>query len=415
MKRFCCILTALLVSGTAFAQHFSDNFEDATLRLDYIFSGNAEESRIALAGAYKTRVWAGRRSNMDKVLLEGNGKIEVLDPSSGKVLYCNPFSTLFQEWQSTAEARQTTRAFENCFQVPWPRRKVNIRVTLTDKYRRVSATLTHPVDPSDILIRPLKAKHPWRQIQGGGHHGERIDVAIIGDGYSKKDIKQFYTDASNAVASLMGHKPLSDMQDRFNFIAVAAVSDDSGVSVPHENKWMNTCFSSHYDTFYTERYLTTSSQRALYFDLAGIPFEHIIILANTSRYGGGGIFNSLTIVSGSNRLSGIVTVHEFGHAFAGLADEYFYDDEYSDNYPQDVEPWEPNITTKTDFSAKWKAMMDSGVPGVGLYEGGGYRSKGIFRPAEDCRMKTNEFPDFCPVCRDAIIRTVDYYTGTETK
>ena len=415
MKRFLCILTATLVSTAAFAQRFSDSFEDATLRLDYIFSGNAVKSQIAFIEAYKIDTWAGRRVNLDKTLLDGNGRIEVLDPASGKVLYCNSFSTLFQEWQSTAEASKLTKAFENCFQVPWPKKPVNIKITLTDKYRRVSATLIHPIDPKDILIRPLKSKNTWRQIQGGGHHDERIDVVIVGDGYTKKELKQFYSDASRLVAALMSHKPFDSLQDNFNFVAVAATSDDSGVSVPHEHKWVNTSFSSHYDTFYTERYLTTSAIRALYYDLAGIPFEHIIILANTKRYGGGGIFNSLTLVSSGNRQSDVVTVHEFGHAFAGLADEYYYDDEYAANYPLSIEPWEPNITTKKHFSSKWKDLIDNGTPGVGLFEGGGYSSKGIWRPAEDCRMKTNECPDFCPVCERAIIRMTEYYTSPETK
>ena len=415
MKRTVCILTALLVSFCAFSRSFSDSFENATLRLDYIFSGNSEESHIAFMGAFRTRIWAGRKSNLEKPLLAGNGSIEVLDPESGEVLYSNSFSTLFQEWQTTDEALKVTKGFENCFQVPWPRKTVDVRVTLTDKYHRVSASLTHPIDPKDILIRPLKSRNAWRQIHGGGHHDTRIDVAIVGDGYSRKDQKKFWDDASAAVSSLLSHAPFDSLADRFNFVAVAAVSDESGVSVPHAGQWASTCFSSHFDTFYTERYLTTSAQRAIYGELAGVPFEHIIILSNTGRYGGGGIFNSLTIVAADDRRTPVVTVHEFGHAFAGLGDEYFYDDDYSDTYPDGVEPWEPNITTKTDFASKWKDMMDGGVPGVGLFEGGGYRSKGVWRPAEDCRMKTNECESFCPVCKRAIVRAVEFYTQGESK
>lgn len=413
MKRLLCILTAALVSCMAFARSFGDSFENATLRLDYVFTGNAASSQIALLGAYKTDIWAGRRANLDRLPLDGNGRIEVLDPATGEVLYCNSFSTLFQEWQCTAEAQKVTKGYENCFQVPWPKKPVNIRVTLTDNHRRVSASLTHPIDPKDILIRPLKTKNSWRQIHGGGKYAEKIDVVIVGDGYTSRGVKQFWADASRTVSVILSHHPFDSLADRFNFIAIAAISGENGVSVPHEGKWVNTCMSSHFDTFYTERYLTTSSIRNLWFEIAGIPFEHIIVLSNTSRYGGGGIYNSLTLVAANNGKFAPVTVHEFGHAFAGLADEYFYDDDYSENYPDGVEPWEPNITTKVDFAAKWKDMLEAGTAGVGLFEGGGYRSKGIWRPADDCRMRTNECESFCPVCERAIVRMVDFHTRLE--
>ena len=415
MKRLLCILTAALVSGTAFARDFGEVFENATLRLDYVFTGNSQSSQIAFLAAYKTKVWAGRRGNLDRLPLGGNGRIEVLDPENGELLYCNSFSTLFQEWQCTEEATRVTKGFENCFQVPWPKKAVDIRVTLTDKYRRESASLTHTIDPKDILIRPLKTKNSWRQIHGGGSCGEKIDVVIVGDGYTSRNVKQFWADASRTVSVLLGHHPFDSLAGRFNFIAVAAVSDDSGVSVPHEGKWVNTCMSSHFDTFYTERYLTTSSIRNLWFEIAGIPYEQIIVLSNTARYGGGGIYNSLTLVAAGNNKFAPVTVHEFGHAFAGLADEYFYDDSYSDNYPDGVEPWEPNITTRVDFEAKWKDMLDAAAEGVGLFEGGGYRSKGVWRPAADCRMRTNECEDFCPVCKRAIVRMVDFLTSEKSE
>ena len=142
--------------------------------------------------------------------------------------------------------------------------------------------------------------------------------------------------------------------------------------------------------------------------LAGIPYEHIIILANTDNYGGGGIFNSYVLTAAHHRLALPVVVHEFGHSFGGLADEYYYDDQYEESYHPDAEPWEPNITTRVDFDSKWKDMM--GKDGVGLFEGGGYQSKGVWRPCEDCRMKTNENPDFCPVCEKALRDIIHFYT-----
>jgi hypothetical protein len=187
--------------------------------------------------------------------------------------------------------------------------------------------------------------------------------------------------------------------------------------------WKHTALHSHFDTFYSDRYLTTSRVKAVHNTLAGIPYEHIIILANTDVYGGGGIYNSYTLTTTHHPEYEAVVVHEFGHSFAGLGDEYAYETEdvLSDTYPFDVEPWEQNITTRADFASKWEDMLAPHTPvptpltqkqdyPTGVYEGAGYSMKGIYRPAFDCRMRTNEHPDFCPVCQRAIGRMIDFYT-----
>ena len=161
--------------------------------------------------------------------------------------------------------------------------------------------------------------------------------------------------------------------------------------------------------------------RAIYDTVRGIPCEHIIILANTDEYGGGGIYNSYTITTTGHAAFGSVVVHEFGHSFGGLADEYFYDDDVmTDTYPTDVEPWEPNITTSPD-SPKWASMLakDTPVPTpaeeadkwpVGVYEGAAYSSRGVYRPADHCRMRDNEAAAFCPVCQQALRSLIEFYT-----
>ena len=190
--------------------------------------------------------------------------------------------------------------------------------------------------------------------------------------------------------------------------AVASPSQDSGVSVPREGLWKKTAVDSHFDTFYSDRYLTTLHLFKMHDALAGIPYEHIIILANTDTYGGGGIYNSYTLTTAHHKLFGPVVVHEFGHSFGGLTDEYAYDDQYVEYYYPDIEPWEQNITTKANFESKWKDLYDQGV--VGLVEGGGYQTKGVWRPCEDCRMRTNTAEAFCPVCQRAIERIIRFYT-----
>lgn len=380
-----------------------------TLRLDYIFSGTDKTAEIALAGLGSIEGWAGRCVNMDKVALKGNGQLCMKDAATGKVLYRNSFSTLFQEWQNNEEAVNVRKSFENVFLVPMPDGKAEITIELYDNKGAVSASLTHPVDPDDILIRPIgRNPEPHRYLHRSGPSEEKIDIAIVAEGYSASESELFYADAEKAVNDLWSHEPFASLKDRFNIVAVAAESADSGVSVPREGLWLDTALGSHFDTFYSDRYLTTLHLFRLHDILAGIPYEHIIILANTDTYGGGGIFNSYILSSAHNEYSSPVIVHEFGHSFAGLADEYFYDEQYVDFYYPDTEPWEPNITTLADFRSKWPDMM--GKDGVGLYEGAGYQSKGVYRGSKDCRMQTNTYPSFCPVCERAIRRIIDFYT-----
>jgi len=395
-----CAITLLLTAGLA--------AQEKTLRLDYEFSGTAKTAEISLAEMRSLDGWAGRRVNMDKVLLRGNGQISLRD-TTGKLLYINSFSTLFQEWQNSEEATRVRKSFENIFLLPMPSEKAWVHIELYDSRGNVSASLTHKVDPSDILIRPVAVPdYPHKYLHYSGSPEEKIDIAIIAEGYTAEETDLFYEDAQKAVESIWSHEPYSSMRDRFNIAAVAPPSEESGVSVPREGLWKDTALSSHFDTFYSDRYLTTLHLADLHDALACVPYEHIIILANTGTYGGGGIFNSYVLSAAHHAMTPPVVVHEFGHSFAGLADEYYYDDQYEEFYFPDVEPWEPNITTLVDFDSKWKDLV--GKDGVGVFEGGGYQSKGVYRPSDDCRMKTNGYPSYCPVCERAVRNIIDFYT-----
>ena len=383
------------------------NSQDQTLRVNYTFSGNSKESRIYLDDLNVIDGWAGRRVNIKDLYLDGNGQITMTDASTGDTLYRNSFSTLFQEWQNTEEATQVDRSFENVFLLPMPTAKAVVEVKLTDTYNKVVATMRHTVDPGDILIRHIGQNPPkWKYLHKSGSPEKCIDVVIVPEGYTADEMDLFYKDAGIAVNSLLSHEPFKTMQDRFNILAVELASKDGSVSVPKEGLWTETALGSHFSTFYSDRYLTTLRLRQLHDKLAGVPYEHIIILANTDVYGGGGIFNSYTLTTAHHAQFAPVVVHEFGHSFGGLADEYYYDDQYEQYYNSETEPWEPNLTTKVDFESKWKDMM----PQAGLYEGGGYMSKGVWRGFSDCRMKTNSYPEFCPVCRRSLERIIRFYT-----
>ncbi len=429
MKRILTALAALVLTMAL-------NAQDKTLRVDYIFSGTDKASEISLDRMYTFDGWAGRRVNLDKVPVKGNGQIIMTDAATGKVIFMLPFSTLFQEWQTSDEARFVRKSFENTFLLPMPSQRAMVKVELYDSKGSLAASLKHVVDPSDILIRHLKPVTPdMRYLLKSGDPAEKIDVAIVAEGYTAEEKDKFYEHAQVAMDAILAHEPFGQYKDRFNFIAVALESKDSGVSVPREDLWLDTAVGSNYDTFYMDRYLTTTCVNMMHDRLAGIPYEHLVVLANTDTYGGGGIFNSYTLTTALHPAFKPVVVHEFGHSFAGLGDEYYYegDDNMVAAYHPDSEPWEQNITTLYDFDSKWNDMLPkvvqvpTAVPSdgtvwsrieagatpesqIGVYEGGGYQTKGVYRPYPDCRMKTNGAPVFCPVCQRAIAQIIEFYT-----
>ena len=442
-KLLLSVAIGLLSVGPLMAQNaFEEHFTDATLRLDYAFVGDASHQAIYLRKMLNVPAWAGRRNHLSEPLLKGNGQVRVTDPKTGECLYSNSFSSLFQEWTVIPEAKHTQKAFESTLQVPFPKHPVNVEVTLTDVHGQVSARIQHPVDPEDILIRPM-ADNGLASVllSGKADSREVIDIVIVSEGYTQADEAKFLKDSRRAVEALFSHEPFASNKDKFAVRAVFAPSADSGVSIPRKGEWRSTATSSHFDTFYTDRYLTTSDVWHIADIIGTVPYEHIIVLANTDKYGGGGIYNSLTIMNSDHFTFVPVLVHEFGHAFGGLADEYAYASEGSDTmYPAGTEPWEPNITNLTDFASKWQDMLPEGVPvptpvdeldkqdvrriwknftpeqkaqlnlKLGVYEGAGYEMYGVYRPVQECRMRINECEEFCPVCTRAIIRMIQYYT-----
>lgn len=469
-KSFFFTIIIALMALSASAQQFDEFFDGRTLRLDYIFAGNHDSQQIYLEQMYVTPQWAGRKSRLADVPLKGNGQIQVKDHATGQTLFVHTFSTLFQEWLATEEATKVSKAFATSYNVPMPKQPVDITVSLLDFHGKVVTTLTHTVDPADILIRQIGDNgipyhYVWKgktvetqNLASPDQPGKRnymptegpldgepditgcIDLAIVAEGYTRAQMGKFYNDCQRVVDALFAHEPFTSMKDRFNVVAVAAESLTSGPSVPHLGRWSNTPVGTHYDTFYSDRYLMTQDIHRLYDVLSGVPFEHIIVLVNSDTYGGGGIYNQITVTTSDHPTFHQVLVHEFGHAYAGLGDEYFYDDAYESMYPADTEPWEPNLTTLVDFQSKWADMLPKGtaiptppdpkVPNyrkitnekeqrlldaatqrVGVFEGGGYQSKGVYRPAQECRMKINEVQNFCPVCSRAIRQITDFYTS----
>ncbi len=411
MNRILAGLALMLLSGNmAMAQNFNDYFQDKTLRVDYIFSGGRNTQHIAVDELLVEPRWYGKRKRLAELPAEGNGQITVRDHKTGTIIYRNSFSTLFQEWQQEPEAEHTERSFENVFLVPMPQDTADITLDLRDNRRQISASLTHQVVPTDILIRPIGYHNvtPYVVIQQAEDTTNCIHLVYMAEGYRPEEMDVFITDVRTAMAALFAHEPYKSMRRYFNIVAVKSPSAESGASEPGKGIWKNTALHSHWDTNYSERYLTTSHLKDMHDLLAGTPYEHILVLVNSDRYGGGGILNSYFLSTIHNRWSKPVVVHEFGHSFAALADEYAYEGDEVDLYPLDVEPWEKNITTKVDFHGKWENLIGKD-PKAGFYEGAGYKLKGVYRAYDDCRMRTNEIPEFCPACQQATRELIEFY------
>jgi len=279
------------------------------------------------------------------------------------------------------------------------------------------------VRPGDYFIgRTAIHQYKAEKILFSGDPATHVDIAFLAEGYTAEEMGKFVEDARSVSNYFMKTPPYDKLQDRFNIYAVMSPSDESGVTIPGGDIYVNTNIHSSFYTFDMDRYLTSFDTKSMYDIAASVPYDAIFILINSKRYGGGGFYNHYCEGTVDNQYSMLVAIHEFGHSFAGLADEYEGGVSYSGFYNLKTEPWEPNITTNVDFASKWKDLVSPGMPlptpgdsiyagRTGMFEGGGYMTKGIYRPQLDCRMRSNEALDFCPVCRRAIERMVKYYCG----
>lgn len=417
----CLALTATVAIE---ARDFESVFADSTLRFDYVFGGTKGNASVMVERAVVSPGWYGRRTRLDQLPLRGNGQITLTHPQTGDTLYRHSFSSLFQEWLGEEEALHVPRAFNNSFLMPMPRERVNVHVALFDVNADTMAQISYEFDPADELneLRGFDNRSTYRYLHGGGDPRKAIDVAILGEGYTADEMDKFYQQAQTAVEAILSHEPFGSRAADFNFIAVETPSAHSGVSVPLEKRWADTAFGSHFSTFHSPRYLTSNRVPAFHDALAGIPYEHIIVLANTDVYGGGGIYNAYTLTTAGHANFRPVVVHEFGHSFGGLADEYFYAAETDDAaYNKTLEPWEPNVTTLVDFGSKWQEIVPEDTPiptpaseadkyPVGVFEGAAYSFKNIYRPADRCRMRDNQWPTFCPACVRSMTQLIDFYT-----
>ena len=385
-------------------------FTEAVFRFDYLLTGDYASVTLFPQESKMEKQWSGSHNALIDKSNFGTYRFQVYDQQEGELIFSKGFSPLFQEWQATPEAKQMSRAFYQVIRFPFPKKNITLKIEKRDSIGQFGVIYSQDINPDNyFIIRERTHNVPIEKLRYSGDPSHKVDIAILAEGYTWDEMDKFVNDAKRLTDSLFTINPFLELRDQFNVYALKTASIESGTDIPGEHIYRNTVFNSSFYTFNISRYLTISDMKTVCDMAAEVPWDQLIVLVNSSRYGGGGFYNSNNVCTSDHKLSPNVFVHEFGHGFAGLADEYYTSEvTFDDYYNLKVEPWEPNLTTLVNFDIKWKSMIDRAIPVptprtgkyesvVGAFEGGGYRSKGIFSPMEDCRMKSNITTNFCPV------------------
>ncbi len=438
-----------------------------TLRVDYGHTGNAASERFGVDRiVLEPLAWSGDLSKAIDTSHLGKYCFEVADKATGRLLYSRGFASIYGEWETTDEARDLSRSFSESLRFPQPEAPVRITVKKRDAQNAFVAVWTFDLDPKDLLIERPPAPDAGGLIvlQKSGDSAEKVDFLILGDGYTAAERGKFEAQARKVMELLFEQTPFKEHRQDFNVWALCPPSKESGISRPSTGVHRRTPLGTTYDAFGSERYVLTFDNRAFRDIAAQAPYEFVEILTNSETYGGGGIHNLYSTASAGNSTIGYLFVHEFGHHFAGLADEYYTSDVAVTNSPSRPEPWEPNATANP-LNPKWKTLLTPGVPlptpwkkdefeahshayqkerrairaankpeaemdtlfarekvfetrllgtdahsgKVGAFEGANYEAKGYFRSQEDCLMFTRNDAGFCAACRAAIERVIRQY------
>ena len=468
LNRVCGVLA--LCSTTLQAQPFQQFFLNQTLRVDYHHTGSKAEENFALDQCYEEGEWAGSQKNLIDHLNRGEYQVRVYDVETATLIFSRGYSTMFHEWQTTGEAGQGRyRTFHETMLLPMPKKKIQFTICRRDQqmnFREVFSIAIDPADPTQINRAPRQAVFKATALMQNGPPASKVDLVILGDGYRKDQMEKFRQDARHFNEVMFAATPFKERRLDFNVWIIEVISPESGISKPDKNIWKANALGAIYNTFGSARYVLTTANKNVR-DIAGqVPYEAINILINDDRYGGGGIYNQYSTTYAISDQAGqewqrdYVYVHEFGHSFAGLGDEYYSSQvSYEEFYSKEVEPWEPNVTALLDKEGlKWKGYVTPDTPlptpwekaeydslasvrakldrlapdyyvkraplikrqdeilrstkyaeKVGAFEGSGYEARGLYRPAADCRMFSLSLVEFDPVCRAAIEKVIDFY------
>lgn len=476
----------LFPAATFAAVGFDEHFEDATLRVDFHQYGNADSEHVAIDRLIKQGAWAGPTNRLLDPHPYGSYLVRALDPASGDTLFSLGFDSLFGEYRTTGPAaRGEVRVYHETILLPYPKKTIRLVVSRPSTEGEETVLLEMELDPNsvDIAVEPARAGAIVVDAHIAGDPHSTLDITIIGEGYTTDQIKLFRTDIARFAELMLSQEPYSSMKDAISIRGVVHPSLDEGCDEPTRGTWRSTSLGAAFNALGSPRYLLTESNRDLRDIAANAPYDTLVIMVNHHRYGGGGIYNRYCTFTAHGPFSPYLLLHEFGHSFGGLADEYYTSSTaYNDFYPENTEPVSPNITAATDRSrVKWADLVAQDTPyptpwdktefdttdlayqverrqidgaiaaatragtfefeldalhqaarkhaservaavdafmessgsmgTVGAFEGAGYVSEGLYRPAIDCLMFSRGVKALCPVCRRAVASRIDFYSG----
>ncbi len=470
---FACMSVAaflLFAPRSVPAQSFPEYFQEKTLRVDLYHTGMKGAESFSLDCLIEEGVWPGSKRNLIDSLNLGEYLFRIYDQRTNAMIYSRGYSTMFNEWQTTDDAKTASRTFSETVRFPLPKHAVQLTISRRNDqmvFHEIWSTAIDPAVPGAVIREHRRMPYEVIPVMDHGSPAEKVDLVIVGDGYRRDDLDKFRKDVRHFNDVMFSTSPFLEHKDQFNVRAIAVVSQDSGIDKPDKDIWKNTALGTRYNTFGSARYVLTEENKALRDIVGAVPYDFILILVNDNRYGGGGIYNLYTTCYTRSDIPSMewqmdyVYVHEFGHAFGGLGDEYYSSQvAYNDFYRKGIEPWEPNLAAQVDREhLKWRALVSSGTPlptpwekreydsleqvrgkldrlapdyyekrapimaaerklldsdphagKVGAFEGAGYVPEGIYRPAVDCRMFTLSLAPFDRVCSAAINRVIQFYS-----
>jgi hypothetical protein len=471
LHRFALVLvtTTLAALCAAASPAAAASAPPRTLRVDYLHSGNAREEHFALERVVLEPLpWPGDpRKAIDDTNL-GKYFFEVIDRATHRVLYSRGFSSIYGEWETTGEAATANAAFGESLRFPAPAAPVQVVLKKRDKANDFRELWSTVIDPADMLVD--RAAPPGAgallPLQRSGDPADKVDLLILGDGYTAAERGKCEGDAKRLMGLLFAVEPFAARRADFNVWGLCPAAAESGVSRPSTGIYRRSPVGTTYDAFRSERYILTFDNRAFRDVASQAPYEFVEIMTNSNTYGGGGIFGQFATVAADSEWAPYVFVHEFGHHMAALADEYYTSDVAYEPAAERTEPWEPNVTALLDpAQLKWRDLVAPSTPlptpwgkeafevrsreiqaerrkiraerrpesemdalfrrqrdeeearlgaekyagKVGAFEGANYEAKGYFRPQVDCIMFTRDRVPFCDVCRHALDRVIDLY------
>ncbi|MDP2037555.1 MAG: M64 family metallopeptidase [Ignavibacteria bacterium] len=482
------LLWFLVFFGGVIAQHvtFNEYFTDQTMRIDYFHIGDSSTEIVTVDHIYQYGMWAGSTKNLIDNFNNGAYYYKVYDAASGKLIYSIGFDSYFKEYQTSDEASKgIKRTYHESAIIPFPKNKIRFALEKRDKQNRLNEVFSTEIDPADLYIIKDNVKDKAAKVYKSHFSGDphsKVDVVILADGYSAKDQKKFEKDLKRYTNILISHEPFKKNKNRINIYGVFKASEDSGIDEPGANIYKNTTLSTTFYSLGSERYVLTEDNKSMRDLAAHVPYDAIYIMCNSPRYGGGGIYNFYCTFVSDNQFSPYIFLHEFGHSFGGLADEYYTSDvAYNEFYTAGLEPVEPNITRALDpKNVKWKESLSEGIAvptlwekenydkmdltwqkerrelnkkiaelkrnrmtqkeiddlqseynmkdklhsdevdqylmkskywnKVGVFEGAGYSSNGMYRSMLDCLMFSKGTKPFCKVCEEHVAKVINHFS-----